>query len=169
MRLHHRLICTILEKIPTTTEMKYDGFRDTFEEMLGYISALIDGMDSENAELPILGVDIGVLGPLQFVVWKCQDIPIRARALALMRRAPAREGIWRRDSLLKLAQWKIQKEESEAIRLGWQLGEIIPEAARIYWETVEEVGRDDGMKVTVVRWRMRRGVEKFEEVERYEN
>lgn len=77
----------------------------------------------------------------------------------LMGRAPAREGIWRRESVLKLARWKIRKEESEATRLGWQLGEIIPEAARVYWETLDEVERDDGTKVTMVRWCMRRGVE----------
>jgi hypothetical protein len=159
LRVHHRHLYTILATVPLVNEMQYDEFRDSFAEMVSLTSDVIEGMDSESAELPTLSFDLGVLGPLHFVIVKCRDVCIRSKAMELMRRAPAREGIWRRDSVVQFSEWKIATEEIEAIKLGWQFGEVMPIEARIFWTTLTEEERSDGTKVTMARYRRSNGDE----------
>lgn len=165
MKLHHRVVIIAFRTLQLG-EIGFDAYIPSFREMLADATLIIDAMDPECSELPTLSVDIGVIAPLFYVLWKCRDNTIRYPALELLRRAPVREGIWRRESAIQFVEWKIAREELEAVKMGWQPGELLPEGARIFWEQLREVEGDDGTPVTIVTFRRKIGdsLQAFEEV-----
>lgn len=57
-------------------------------------------------------VEMGLLPTLYLVALKCRDTDLRHQALALMSRAPAREGLWRREQAMSVVRRVIQLETS---------------------------------------------------------
>lgn len=92
--------------------------------------------------------DVGVLAPLFFTVMKCRHLPTRLRAIELIKSGPEREGMWRRDSIVKYAEWKVAEEEKGRGLLG--IESPLPEAARITGEMATD-GEVDGQKVRIFK------------------
>jgi hypothetical protein len=55
--------------------------------------------------------EMGLIPPLYITVQKCRDPFLRRRALALLRRAPAQEGLWNRNIMVQAGQKIIELEE----------------------------------------------------------
>jgi len=128
--------------------MIYDLYTSEFERIVSLADRLIHG--NYNAGLLVLSFDIGVIAPLLFVILKCRVLRLRKKAIALLKQAPDREGIWHRDAAIECAEWKVHIEE-----LGrGDLPETfpLPQSARIYQERRQEKVID-GELVTVVRFK----------------
>ena len=67
-----------------------DEYNREFENILHHASIILASYDGS----PPFTLEMGVIGQLYFVASKCRHPVIRRRALALVRRAPAREGLW---------------------------------------------------------------------------
>jgi hypothetical protein len=98
----------------------------------------------------VLSFDMGIMPPLFFLVLKCRDIHLQRKALALLKRAPEQEGLWRRAGVVAQSEWKIGFEE----RGRGELPESspLPEKARIYQERVS-FGMRNGRRVPLVVFR----------------
>jgi hypothetical protein len=166
LRLHHRTVLFPVHAMPYTSEMVYDKCMKLFEEIVCLAEMLIEGANVETAHLPVLSVDYGVIAPLYIVAFKCREQKLRQRALSLLKRAPAREGIWQRHTAVGFTEWKMNREEQAAQRMGWLPGQVIPQAARIFSEKLTEDEGLEGQKVTVVTYKRNNGVciEEFVEV-----
>ncbi|KAK4889506.1 hypothetical protein LTR27_011681 [Elasticomyces elasticus] len=89
----------------------YDMYAATFERMLSLADQLLrTGRDTSLAMLPL---DPGVIAPLAVVALKCRDTVLRRRAMSLLALAPEQECMWRRDSVIAFANWKLSKEEGQ--------------------------------------------------------
>lgn len=56
--------------------------------------------------------DMGIIGPLCYTAVRCRSSPIRWQAIALLKCAPAREGIWSAAMTAKMAEKFVMIEES---------------------------------------------------------
>ncbi|KAK5713907.1 hypothetical protein LTR17_017334 [Elasticomyces elasticus] len=95
----------------SSDEMVYDMYAATFEGMLSLADQILGtGRDTSLAMLPL---DPGVIAPLAVVALKCRDTVLRRRAMSLLALAPEQECMWRRDSVIAFANWKLSKEEGQ--------------------------------------------------------
>ncbi|KAF4637595.1 hypothetical protein G7Y89_g478 [Cudoniella acicularis] len=152
LQLYYTLVGIIWRTMFAGSEIAFDAYTADFETMLTIVSSLIN--NSRSSMPPILSLDMGILIPLFFLCVKCRVLWIRNRAIALLKHAPEREGIWHRDSIVGYCEWKIMTEEQ------WR-GEIsedhpLPEFARIYGEHIIEKGESSD-KERPLQMRFRRG------------
>jgi Fungal Zn(2)-Cys(6) binuclear cluster domain len=148
--LYHKLVSILLEALFTHSQMIYDQYGASFEQVLTLAEQLIH--NSQNMRL-IIFFDMGVMAPLFYVILKCRNLALRRKALSLLRVSPYREGMWHRPDVIQYAEWKIDIEE----RGRGQLSETepLPEEARIWNERMEDVVID-GRPRTLIRFQRRR-------------
>jgi hypothetical protein len=112
-----------------------------FTHLLSLIENLhlmsIPPKSSYSKDSSTLSFEQGIIIPLFFIILKCRHLPLRQRALELLRRAPEREGMWHRDSLLRGAETKVHVEELGRIGEGL---EGLPKSARTTRERVIDIG-----------------------------
>lgn len=70
-----------------------DAYLEAFEEVLMLCEYTMHNDDFDNWLFSV-SLDEGLVSPLWFVASVCRDSRIRHRALALLRKLPAKEGIW---------------------------------------------------------------------------
>jgi len=140
--------------------MIYDQYDDSFDQVLTLAEQLIHNSQHMGS---IIFFDMGVIAPLFYTVLKCRNHASRLKALALLRLAPCREGMWHRQDVIEYVEWKIGIEE----RGRGQLSEAVPlpEEARIWNEHLKEVVID-GHKKTVIsfQWRSKDCIEHGEDI-----
>ena len=66
---------------------------------------------------------------------KCRLRSSRVRAIELLRLCPAREGLWHRDSVIQVAEWKLMRDGRDVLENAEN--ETIPGCARIHSERME--------------------------------
>jgi hypothetical protein len=168
LRLHYLAVSVSLKTLPSDNEMLFDFYTPDFSQIVDLATMLVDELNKEKGHFPMLSMDMGIIGPLFVVAWKCRDAGVRRRAMELLKRAPVREGIWSRESTLKFAGWKVQREENRAREMGWteSLGEPLPQQARVHLEKLVQVEGIDGKKVTMIKYNRKVGhvTEHLEEV-----
>ena len=133
--------------------MVFDAYDGDYALMLSHAKSLTR---STQRGLVVLFLDTGVIAPLFYIVLKCRDLEIRRAAIALLKQAPAREGMWLRDCVVQYAEWKVAMEEQG--RGGLLDTDTLPESARIYGETAREAVVE-GKRVTVLCFRRGRADE----------
>jgi hypothetical protein len=140
LRIYYEIALVILETLSSDSELVYDQYTINFERILKFIGTLL-GCDSIPANLSapastkiinpttplnaptppsarrdlmstLACFDMQLIPPLFYVILKCRILPLRLRAISLLKLAPEREGIWHRDTILRLAELKIVVEES---------------------------------------------------------
>ena len=79
-----------------------------------------------------ISIDSGLISPLFLVALKCRVPAVRVSAIDLLRLCPRREGLWHRDSVLQIVNWKLMREGKDCTETA-QHG-TIPQAARIHSE-----------------------------------
>jgi hypothetical protein len=134
LQLYHIFLETILKTMLSGSEMAFDEYTSEFERMLALAERLASKPDVENP--PVLSFDMNVIPPLFFLVLKCRVLRLRLQAVALLKRAPKQEGMWRRDGVIKVCNWKIMIEEQGRGQLAET--DMLPESARIYGEHIPE-------------------------------
>ncbi len=144
----------------TTSQMIYDEHQNEYERILSLVEIFIQRTRNR---IHVFSFDTGVLLPLFYLVLKCRDLNLRMRAIEFMRQAPSQEGLWKRQSIIDFAIWKVKKEEEGRGEVG-PTGKL-PHHARIFAEGAREQFID-GKRVTVVRYK--RGSDAFSEEDVFE-
>lgn len=153
----------ILRSLLEPSEMVFDGFTPEFERILSLSERLIQNTQLRGGLM--LSFDIGIIAPLSMVALKCRWPGTRRRAIALLKLAPEREGMWHRDNVVQFAEWKVEVEERGH---DWASLETnpLPESARIHNEQMREAVLE-GQQVTILRFKRgpidRSGDREFEE------
>lgn len=95
------------------SETAYDAYNPHFEQVIHHARVVVD---SQPSPAPCFTFEIGVMIPLFFVVAKCRHPIIRRQALALIKKAPAKESLWSVGSTARTLERLIQLEEEENVR-----------------------------------------------------
>jgi hypothetical protein len=134
LELYYILLEIILKTLFSGSEMVFDQYMFEFERLIALVESVMNNQGADNAY--IMSFDMNIIPPLFFVALKCRVLPLRQQAVALLKRAPEREGIWRRDSIIKVCVWKIMMEEQGRGQLAET--DMLPESARIFREHIPE-------------------------------
>jgi hypothetical protein len=134
--LYHTFAVLQLKAAFFTSQMEYDTFKANFETMVGLAWQILHGSEARSLQPSVVSFDMGLLPPLFFIALKCRHLWTRRRAIGLMRLVPEREGMWLRDPIVEYAEWKVEQEEMGRGSLGEE--DILPEATRIYGETISQ-------------------------------
>jgi hypothetical protein len=73
--------------------MVFDQYTSEFEQMITLTESLINKPRADSTS--VLSFDMNIVPPLFFVALKCRVLRLRQQAVALLKTAPEREGIWR--------------------------------------------------------------------------
>lgn len=157
--LYYLMTKIILKTRLGASEMAFNEHLSTFERMAAICDELIHSQAHEKP--PTLSFDMGVVPPLFFLTLKCRSLSLRRRAMELLRLAPAQEGVWSRDSILKVCEWKVSMEEAGRGLLPSDA--FLPQSARIYQEHV--VMKDDWAGGSVMCVQFRKGIPRPGDVE----
>lgn len=149
LRLYYLLIFLSLKTLERAHEMVFDEYTAEFERLLELCEQLIHEPTAKTRLL--LCFDMGVILPLMFITLKCRVLRIRRKGLSLLRLAPYQEGMWFRESVLKICEWKIGLEETGR----GELPELspLPNSARIALEHTVQ-----GTCPSILYIKFRRGV-----------
>ncbi|KAF8855211.1 hypothetical protein BDZ45DRAFT_626676 [Acephala macrosclerotiorum] len=134
LQLYYTLVNIILKTMFAGSEMAFDAYTTEFETMLTICASLLS--DPRSTAPAVLSFDMGIIPPIFHLCLKCRVLCLRRRAIALLKQAPEREGMWHRDSIIKYCEWKISVEESW--RGDVSTNEPLPEFARMYAEHVPD-------------------------------
>jgi hypothetical protein len=135
LQIYYEIAIVILETLSSDSELVYDQYTTNFERileltgtLLGYDSTLINLSEPASPKIinpttplntptvlsarhGLVCFDMQLIPPLFYVILKCRILPLRSRAISFLKLAPEREGIWHRDTILRLAELKIAVEE----------------------------------------------------------
>lgn len=134
LELYSIFLSIILKTTLSGTEMMFDEYTSEFEQMIILAESMINNHNADN--ISGLSFDMNNILPLMFLVFKCRVLRLRRQAVALLRRGPEREGIWRRESVIKVCEWKMMMEEQGRGQLAET--DILPASARIYREHIRQ-------------------------------
>jgi hypothetical protein len=160
LQLYHQTVSIFLETLFTDSQMIYDQYEASFEQVLTLAENLIH--NSQNMKL-IIFFDMGVMAPLFYLILKCRNLALRRKGLSLLKLSPYREGMWVRPEVIQYVEWKIGIEERGRGQLSE--AEALPEEARIWDERMKAVFID-GRPRTVVgfQWRSNGHIEYGEDI-----
>ena len=96
-------------------ETGYDAYTDSFRVVLRESAKIIAHNESKTS---FFTFEMGVIPPLFLTALKCRDIELRQQALALLERAPEREGLWTRAVALKVTRRVVDLETKQNIKLS---------------------------------------------------
>jgi hypothetical protein len=147
MELQCLLAADSLATATTASQMIYDERQHEYERILLLVEII---MKNSKAKVHVFSFDMGVLTALFYLVLKCRDSDLRSRAINLMRKAPPREGLWKRQSVIEFSEWKMRKE-TEGCQEADHMRKL-PHHARVYAEgSTEKI--IDGRRVIVIRYK----------------
>ncbi|KAH6661583.1 hypothetical protein B0J14DRAFT_611993 [Halenospora varia] len=160
LHMYHKTVTILLETLFTHSQMIYDQYDSSFDQVLTLAEQLIHNSQHMG---PIIFFDMGVMAPLFYVVLKCRNLALRRKALSLLKLAPCREGMWYRQDVIEYVEWKIDIEERGRGQLLET--EALPEEARVYNEHMKEVVIN-GRQRTVVsfQWQSKDCIEYGEDI-----
>ncbi|KAF7555389.1 hypothetical protein G7Z17_g2233 [Cylindrodendrum hubeiense] len=140
LKIDHLMAVMMMNNLFSDTEMDYDGCNDDFGRLVALSEKLL--LHSvKDSSLPTLSLDSGAIPCLFYITLKCREPSIRHRAIHLLRKAPEREGIWHRDTMVAASAWKIVMEESCDVGQPGEYRSVKP--LRIYRETVTDAMTED--------------------------
>lgn len=143
----------VLANLFSDSEMDYDQYHGNFERLTKLAERIVGSPRGDKpgerpeTPLPKFSLDVGIIPCLFYVALKCRDAGIRRRAMAALRLAPEREGMWHRDSMVAAALWKMGVEDSRRQNvdsLPGPAGGQLPALARIHHEKVVDADVNGG-------------------------
>ncbi|KAJ5151171.1 uncharacterized protein N7482_010423 [Penicillium canariense] len=140
---YHTSIVWVLNCI-SQEESNFDKYYSNFEEIVALADKIIDcgpGWESKPAAEQ-LSLDAGVLAHLYWTAQKCRHPLIRRRAIQVLARCPARQGMWLRPLMVQVASKIVEMEEAPLVCLPVE-ERIVEEQHRVY-ETL--IYPDDSQK-----------------------
>lgn len=112
LSMHHKVTLVVLSAVTYESEMMYDSFLSTFQNIVRTASLLNSGYNTSGLPRnPKFSLDTGFVPPLFVVATKCRDSVLRREALDLLTTNPTVEGVW--DSLIvaRVGHWLMDIEE----------------------------------------------------------
>ncbi|KAI1121264.1 hypothetical protein F5Y10DRAFT_256709 [Nemania abortiva] len=140
LKSYHLMTNIILNTVLAESEVAYDDHVHDFSKLVSMAQQIIRSTTGPT----FITLDVGVTPVLFFTCLKCRNTSIRNQALALLRLAPEREGIWHRDSIIAVSTLKITLEGNMKTRL---YGERVLDAesrsqtarVKVFNETMKEI------------------------------
>ena len=137
-------------------ETVHDKYVRQYEETVN----LAEDFLSEGEKDPLVFTfEMGLIPPLFWTALKCRDLGIRTRALELLKRAPAKEGLWNREEALRVATRVVVLETagSEIVSNGMVFKDAKVCDARTKWTDgegthVEFLAKQNGSKNISLVW-----------------
>lgn len=118
------MVCT------TAEETAIDAYMHAFEEIVT-LSEQVTSSRAKDTQLQPLSFDMQIIGPLYYTAVKCRHPLLRRRALALLKLAPRREGLWSAQHAYVIARRIIEIEERGMAGLVTEAGQVSDEG-RVY-------------------------------------
>ncbi|KAJ5174222.1 uncharacterized protein N7482_000099 [Penicillium canariense] len=143
-------IILFVENGPLPRETRYDEYLPRFQKAVELAKKLLASDSSQNP-LPAFSVNMGVIPPLFFCVFKCRDWLVRQEALLLLRQWQRQEGIWSTCATALVLKRVIEIETD-----GLTPEDLIPEESRIDSINVEITPDDPSL---CLRYRRSHGQE----------
>jgi hypothetical protein len=114
----------------TSPETSWDAFLPEFIRLLDLTEEFI-ALDSKTFTKGVVSSELGIVVPLFETAMRCRDPRQRRRALAMLRSAPLREGVWDSLGAAAVAESAIRVEEDGLAQVE-QAGDV-PDQKRIYF------------------------------------
>ncbi|KAI2631541.1 hypothetical protein GGS26DRAFT_98805 [Hypomontagnella submonticulosa] len=154
--LHYRMTKIWLLASTEVSEMVYDDHLADFEDALSMARSALDLMKRQGSTMSF-SFEMCLIPPLYMMVISCRYPILRRQALALLRQAPAQEGMWNRDLLARVAERVIEIEEGNGSFSDFDpehgLVVLPPEEARVKVAAVSlRTTLDDGRHGRVVNF-----------------
>lgn len=99
--LTHAITVAWLSTCMDRDEAAWDKYVDSFRLVIREAEKVIS--HNRKADVPFT-FEMGVIPPLYLTILKCRDANLRRRAISVMERAPAREGLWDRSEALRVCR-----------------------------------------------------------------
>lgn len=133
-------------------QISYDVHRPQFKQILEAAELYINLSEGQPQSEILFTFEMGLVPPLYFTAARCRFPALRRRAVALMRRAPGKEGMWDRAEMVGIADKVIGMEEGKG--MDFMDENCVPdEAARFHdVEFVREEGRPGQRKTVAKYW-----------------
>ena len=109
LELNFRLAEMQLRNLFLISEMEYDLQIPDFERLVNLAEHILHDI---LIHAPAVNLQTAVIPSLFYIALKCRNMNLRNRAMAALKQAPEREGVWHRDSMVTAAMWKVSMEES---------------------------------------------------------
>ena len=151
LQIHQIAAYIMMQPVFEDSELAFDELTSQFEDLVSLADHLIHKSGWIWINAKVIYLDIGIILPLFLVAIKCRQPTIRRRAVALLKKAPEREGIWVRTDCLSHAEWKISAEE-QGHKESMAKGGVLPVSARICGERPKQTVIA-GQLVTVMTFR----------------
>lgn len=106
LHCHYIVINVMLGCLLATSELCWDGFTDSFQQIVESCSQIIKmkgEADDKQYSLTQFQLDSGIMLPLFLTACKCRAMNLRREALNLMKQSPQQEGLWERDRVVRVA------------------------------------------------------------------
>ncbi|KAI9743070.1 MAG: hypothetical protein M1818_003365 [Claussenomyces sp. TS43310] len=129
LQLHYICLEIILAVALDSSEAILNKFAPSFGRIIALTESLIGpgtkgavwgpsapSSSSPCPTLPNISFDTGIIPPLFYTALKCRSLPTRLSAVALLQRAPHREGIWSSAMASRMAQRIVEIDEEEACK-----------------------------------------------------
>lgn len=92
------------------SELVYDDYLPMCKAAIDGARKTLDLME-RSGRVAEFSFELGLVPPLYIITLKCRDAVLRREALSLLRRAPAQEGLWKREIFTKVSERLIELEE----------------------------------------------------------
>ena len=93
------------------SDQVFDGYTNEFEEMLNLAEAIVK--DHGSNLTPLLSFDTSIVLSVYFAALKSRPLRLRRRAIEILKQTLEHEGLCRRETVVRHAEWKLQIEEKE--------------------------------------------------------
>jgi hypothetical protein len=127
LTMWHTAAMIWLRSPPEWSQMPFDTHLSAFRTIVEQAQIILTVHRSNSMASGVFIFEMGVIPPLYFTALKCRHFWLRNQALELLRKAPEREGLWKRDELVTVAEKAIELESGEQTCDSW----LPPEADRI--------------------------------------
>ncbi|KAL5000765.1 hypothetical protein BDV10DRAFT_28268 [Aspergillus recurvatus] len=98
LRMHHKGVSLIIDIcLIKDPEIIRDNYSERFSEVVDLADRITAGVQEKAREAgprPTLMMETAVIGPLYYIILKCQNKEIAQRALCVLEEWPHREGVW---------------------------------------------------------------------------
>jgi hypothetical protein len=101
LQIHARATQLVLDSLVITDEWTFDKYLPEFKKIVSVTKAFY----KDEKLRAVFSVDFGPIPALYYVVKMCRDRVVRREAIALLRSAPRREGIWQSSLIAAIGEW----------------------------------------------------------------
>ena len=108
-----RMTILQLRQLEAINELSWDLFLDSFEAIVVSASGIVAALQSRTLQQrPPFTIHIGLIAPLSLVAFKCRQLPVRVRAIVLLRQL-GQEGPFVGSLVAAMAERCLQVEERQ--------------------------------------------------------